>query len=286
MSTSKRKGEDKFMESTRVHGEEQGSYSIAVFGGCYNNYLALQATLDDAHRRGAHAIYCLGDMGGFGPHPDRVFPLLWEHEIICMQGNYDHSIGNRLADCACGYTDPRDNYYAQISYDYTLANTADRYKDWLRDLPSHIRLNLANRRVLMAHGSPRRVNEFLWESTTPDPFLAKLFTDYEADIILCTHTGIQWQRQLPGGQRLVNVGAIGRPPNDGQTMVWYALLTIYPVQGRVECELLPVAYDHEHLAYEMRQEDIPEEFVETILTGWWTTCLEILPARERARARF
>ncbi len=29
-----------------------------------------------------------------------------------------------------------------------------------------------------------------------------------------------------------------------------------------------------------------EEFVETILTGWWTTCLEILPARERARGRF
>ncbi len=108
------------MESTRSHGEEQGSYSIAVFGGCYNNYLALQVTLDDAHRRGAQAIYYLG---GFGPHPDRVFPLLWEHEIICMQGNYDHSIGNRLADCACGYTDPRDNYYAQISYDYTLANT-------------------------------------------------------------------------------------------------------------------------------------------------------------------
>ena len=52
-----------------------------------------------------------------------------------MQGNYDHSIGNRRADCACGYTDPRDNYYAQISYDYTLANTSDRYKDWLRELP-------------------------------------------------------------------------------------------------------------------------------------------------------
>ncbi len=62
----------------------QGSYRIAVFGGCYNNYLALQATIDDARRRGAQAIYCLGDMGGFGPHPDRVFPLLWENEVMCM----------------------------------------------------------------------------------------------------------------------------------------------------------------------------------------------------------
>ncbi len=266
--------------------ERAKPYRIAVFGGCYNNYLSLQATIDDALRRGAQAFYCLGDMGGFGPHPDRVFPLLWEYNVQCMQGNYDHSIGNRLADCACGYTDPRDNYYAQISYDYTLAHTSDRYKDWLRALPPTFRLNLAGKRVLMAHGSPRRVNEFLWESTTPEPFLDKLFMDYEADIVLCTHTGIQWQRQLADGRQLVNVGAIGRPPNDGQTAVWYALLTVQPILQQVSCELLPVAYDHERLAYEIRQQQLPEEFVETILTGWWTTCLEILPARERARGRF
>jgi predicted phosphodiesterase len=266
--------------------QQQERYTIAVFGGCYNNYLALQAMLDDARGHNAQAIYCLGDMGGFGPHPDRVFPILWENEVICMQGNYDHSIGNRLADCACGYTDPRDNYYAQISYDYTLAHTSDRYKDWLRDLPPGIRLELAGQRVLLAHGSPRRVNEFLWESTTPEPFLSKLFDDYHADLILCTHTGIQWQRQLLDGRRIINVGAIGRPPNDGYTSVWYALLTIYPQENRIESQLLPVEFDHERLAHEMRQERLPEEFVETILTGWWTTCLETLPSKERARGRF
>jgi predicted phosphodiesterase len=266
--------------------ERQENYTIAVFGGCYNNYLALQATIDDARRRGAQAIYCLGDMGGFGPSPDRVFPILWEHDVICLQGNYDHSIGNRLSDCACGYTDPRDNYYAQISYDYTLAKTSDRFKVWLRELPASIKLTVSNLRIMMAHGSPRRVNEFLWESTTPDSFIEKLLFDYNADIILCTHTGIQWQRTLPDGRCLVNVGAIGRPPNDGQTNVWYALLIIDPVESRVQCELLPVAYDYERLAYEMRQEHLPEEFVETVLTGWWTTCLEILPAKERARGKY
>jgi hypothetical protein len=51
-------------------------------------------------------------------------------------------------------------------------------------------------------------------------------------------------------------------------------------------ELLPLVYDHKSLAVEMRRERLPEEFVETVLTGWWTTCLEILPARERAASRF
>ena len=274
------------MEETTMQDEISGSYTIAVFGGCYNNYLALQATIDDAYQHSAKAIYCLGDMGGFGPHPDKVFPILWENEVLCMQGNYDHSIGNRLADCACGYTDPRDNYYAQISYDYTLAKTSDRYKDWLRDLPPRFTLNLAGQRVLMVHGSPRRVNEFLWESTTPEPFLNKLFSDYAADIILCTHTGIQWQRTLNDGRQIINVGAIGRPPNDGQHSVWYALLTVSPTIKTVTCELLPVEYDYRKLVCEMREEHLPEEFVETILTGWWTTCLEILPAKERERGRF
>src|SRR5262249_13045738 len=46
---------------------------IAVMGGVYNNWAALDALLDDARRKDVEAVFCLGDMGGFGPHPDRVF---------------------------------------------------------------------------------------------------------------------------------------------------------------------------------------------------------------------
>src|SRR5689334_9650854 len=65
---------------------------IAVFGGVYNNYLALEAALHDVRRRGVDAIFCLGDLGAFGPYPDRVFPLLHNYGVQCIQGNYDHSI--------------------------------------------------------------------------------------------------------------------------------------------------------------------------------------------------
>jgi hypothetical protein len=36
----------------------------------------------------------------------------------------------------------------------------------------------------------------------------------------------------------------------------------------------------------MEAEALPSEFAETIRTGWWTTCLENLPAKERRRGRF
>ena len=256
---------------------------IAVFGGVYNNYLALAAALADVRRRGVDAVYCLGDLGAFGPYPDRVFPLLHEHGVQCIQGNYDNSIGNDLADCQCGYTDPRDNYFARISYQYTYQNTSPANRSWLGQLPGQRRLRLGRYNLLLCHGSPRQMNEFLWESTTPTHFLDQLTDVHRADVILTTHTGIKWQRPLSRDRHFVNVGVLGRPENDGATNVWYALLEARP-EFRVE--YIPVAYDYERLAKEMGAEKLPEEFVRTVRTGWWTTCLEILPAKERRRGKF
>src|SRR5690348_12009252 len=56
---------------------------IAVFGGIYSNYLALEMALRDIRQRGVDACFCLGDLGAFGPHPDRVFPLLHDADVHC-----------------------------------------------------------------------------------------------------------------------------------------------------------------------------------------------------------
>lgn len=257
---------------------------LAFFGGVYNNARALSAAVADAKRWVADALYALGDFGGFGPHPDRVFPVLLDSGVQPIQGNYEESLSSGAEDCHCGYTDPRDNHFAQISYDYTNANTSREWKTWMGTLPKTRRLEVAGRRVLLVHGSPRKINEFLWESNSPVPFLEKLLTDHEADVLVCTHTGLHWHRRLPSGRLVVNAGVLGRPANDGRTNVWYARLTFAgDASGKIGVEHVPVTYDHEALARDMEEERLPPEFVETIRTGWWTTCLEILPAKERER---
>jgi diadenosine tetraphosphatase ApaH/serine/threonine PP2A family protein phosphatase len=212
-----------------------------------------------------------------------VFPLLVDNCDECIQGKYDNTIGSDLPDCQCGYTDPRDNHFARISYEYTYTHTGLANRRWLRDLPAQRRLDLGRYRLLMCHGSPRKMNEFLWESTTPTHFLDSLADQHEADVILATHTGIKWRRGLKGDRHFINVGVLGRPENDGATNVWYTIVEVSP---QLRVEFVPVAYDHQRLAAEMRDEHLPEEFIETILTGWWTTCLEVLPSKERRRGKF
>ena len=257
---------------------------VVLFGGVYNNYLALEALLDRCRELGVDAIFCLGDIGGFGPFPDRSFPFLQNGSIQTIAGNYDISLAEGLEDCGCGYTDPRDNHFAQISYDYTFQNTSAVHKKWLGGLPRSLRFRLGDRIVQLCHGSPRRVNEFLWESASPDHLLEGFLEDAGAAVMCCTHTGVKWHRKLPGGSDFINAGVIGRPENDGLTQVWFTLLEF--AQQNLKCHFLPLEYDHSSLAADMRQAGLPEEFVETILTGWWTTCLEILPAKERMRGRY
>lgn len=256
---------------------------IALFGGVYANHLALDAAIADASDRGAEAVYCLGDLGGFGPRPDRVFPLFKAGRVACVQGNYDLAVAQGADDCGCGYTDPRDNHFARMSYAYTVRNTATENRRWLATLPPVSRVALGPWRLLLCHGSPRQINEFLWESTTPDGLLERFCRDHEADVLCFTHTGIKWHRALPSGRHAVNVGALGRPENDGTPRGWYALLT---ANSDLSVEFIPIHYDHEALAREMAREALPAEFGETIRTGWWTCCLEAMPVKERARGRY
>ena len=257
---------------------------VALFGGVYSNYIALREVIDDAKEKNVDAIFCLGDLGAFGPNPDKVFPPLIENNIRVVQGNYDNSIGNNLDDCQCGYTDPRDNYFAKLSYDYTFKNTSESYKKWMKELPAEIKFELGKYKVLLCHGSPRQMNEFLWETTTPTHFLEKLCGENNADIICVTHTGIHWNRKLSEGKYFINVGVIGRPENDGNKFVGYTLLEI--IDDKIIPNYITVEYDYNKLTGEMRREKLPEQFIETILTGWWTTCLEVLPVKERIRGKF
>src|SRR5918998_4090689 len=211
---------------------------LAVCGGAYANPYALGAWVRDARARGADRLICLGDLGGFGSECDAIWPLLLDNDVECIAGNYDVAIGRGDPDCGCGYLDERDNRYAQVMYDWTLASTSRDFAAWMAELPTERRLDVEGVDVHLVHGSPLAVNDFLWESLDDDELELRTRAS-GADVLLCTHTGIPWQRRVDA-TLVVNVGTVGRPANDGRTETWYALLDVH--DGEASAELVPLAY--------------------------------------------
>jgi pyruvate-formate lyase-activating enzyme/diadenosine tetraphosphatase ApaH/serine/threonine PP2A family protein phosphatase len=255
---------------------------IAVSGGVYSNPYALRAFVADARARGAERLLNLGDLGGYGAEPDAIWPILTGEGIECIAGNYDVAIGRGDTDCGCGYTDPRDNEFAQLMYDYTLAHTSREFAEWMTTLPTERRLSTDGVDVHLVHGSTLALNDFWWESLDEVQHQLRV-QESGADLVMCTHSGLPWQKQV-GDTLVVNVGVLGRPANDGGRHVWYALVDLE--DGRATAELVPLEYDWEAQAASMRAGGLPEAFVETVETGWWTTCLEVVPPAERSRGRY
>ncbi|MCT2589128.1 radical SAM protein [Streptomyces sp. N2-109] len=263
---------------------------IAVCGGPYGNPYALRAFVADARDRGCERLYCLGDLGGFGAEVDALWPILTGSgdaaldgtPVECVAGNYDVAIARGDTDCGCGYRDPKDNEYAQLVYDHTLATTSRDFAAWMGKLPTERRETIEGVDVHMVHGSTLALNDFWWESLPEEAHRLRAETS-GADVVLCTHSGLPWQRRI-GDTLAVNVGVLGKPANDGRQEVWYAVLDLD--DGAARAELIPLAYDWRAQARSMRAAGLPGIFAETIETGWWTTCLEILPPAERSRGRF
>ncbi|MGH3549845.1 MAG: radical SAM protein [Pseudonocardiaceae bacterium] len=255
---------------------------LALCGGTYSNPYALRAFIRDARARGADRLWCLGDFGAYGAEPEAIWPLLVDNDIECIAGNYELAIGRGDPDCGCGYADDDDNVFAAIAYDYTLAHTSAEFAAWMRTLPTEHRETIDRLDLHFVHGSPLAVNDFWWESLPDDAHLMRIDAS-GADVICCTHSGLPWVSRF-GDTLVVNVGVLGRPANDGDHHVWYALLDI--VDGQASAQLVTLDYDWRAHAASMRGAGLPEAFIQAVETGWWTTCLEIVPPVERSRGRF
>ncbi len=255
---------------------------IAVCGGPYANPYALRAFIADAQQRGCERLFCLGDLGGFGAEMNALHPLLAQAGVECIAGNYDVALARGDADCGCGYRDARDNEFAQLIYDHTRAHTDPEFAAWMGTLPTEQRLSIEDCELHLVHGSPVALNDFWWESLPEAEHQARVARS-GADVILCTHSGLPWQRRIED-TLVVNVGVLGKPANDGNRNVWYAVLDL--ADGAASAELVALDYDWQAQAASMTAAGLPRPFVETIETGWWTTCLEVLPPYERSIGRY
>ncbi len=236
---------------------------IAIFSDIHANLPALQAVLEDMDRRGLEKLYCLGDLVGYGTFPNEVIELIRERNIPTIMGNYDQGVGNSSDECGCAYKTAEEEALGKRSIAWTNAHTSDQNKAFLRSLQPQIPLQLGELKVVLAHGSPRRINEYLYVDR-PDSGLERILDGVDADVLVVGHTHKPYHRILPSGRHVINDGSVGKP-KDGDKRSAYIILE---AEGRdLKVEFVRVPYDIERTAAAIEASEMPNAYAEMLRTA-------------------
>jgi putative phosphoesterase len=233
---------------------------LAVITDIHANLPALEAVLERIEQLGIERVTCGGDLVGYGPHPNEVCALIRQRAIPTVYGNYDFAIGRDLEDCGCAYVTAEDRALGQRSVAWTLEHTDAAAKAFLRELPFDLRFSVGDHRVHLVHGSPRKVNEYLFEDK-PARLYERLAAAETADALVFGHTHKPWIRDV-GGVRFVNCGSVGKP-KDGDPRAAFAVLEDGGQELDARIERVP--YDAEAVAREVAAAGLPAEYADKLV---------------------
>jgi predicted phosphodiesterase len=251
--------------------------TLAVLSDIHANLPALEAVLADLDTRQPDAIYCLGDLVGYAPWPNEVVDAVRRRGIPTIAGNYDEGVGLASDDCGCAYKTDEDRARGVESIAFTNDTVTDETRAYLRSLPRHLRLTFQAPRenearpveVLMVHGSPRKINEYVFEDRPDESFL-RMMAAADADVMLFGHTHKPFHRLIPdagarhGARYAVNTGSVGKP-KDEDPRAGYALLHIEPEADEpVRVEFARVEYEVERAARAIEMSVLPDAFAEML----------------------
>jgi putative phosphoesterase len=234
---------------------------IGIISDIHGNLPALEAVLLDIAARRFDAVYCLGDLVGYAPFPNEVTERIRAEGIPTIVGNYDDGVGFERDECGCAYRDPIERQLGDQSFAWTKAHVTAENKAFLRTLVKEIRFEVDGKRLLLVHGSPRKINEYLFEDRPVSSF-QRLAASSDADIIVFGHTHRPYTK-LVDGVLFVNAGSVGKP-KDGDWRACYALLEPTAAQP---VTFVRLEYDVSTVAAAIRASELPDHFALDIEQG-------------------
>ncbi len=205
---------------------------VAVLSDIHSNAPALEAALGAVGT--FDQLWVLGDIVGYGPHPDEVVERLRALDAVAVQGNHDAATLGRIPTGTF-------NDMARAAVRWTAQTIKPENLDWLAELPE----TRVEGDFTLAHGSPR---DPLWEYLFSIPAARINLGAFETPYCIVGHTHHQltfrddWGRveALPAGngQRLtlderrciLNPGSVGQP-RDGDPRA--CAMTIDTASGEV-----------------------------------------------------
>lgn len=183
---------------------------VAALCDIHGNLPALEAALADVESVGAEVVVCVGDLVG-GPFSSECFDrMAGLHVVRFVRGNADRT----LVEGTDGHGVDWDEERSRLG-EARLAEIAS----W----PLTVELDVNGLgRTLFCHSVPSS-DDPIFTRITPDDEVVDLIGDVEADVLVCGHTHVQFERRLPNGLQVVNAGSVGMP-YEGRRGAFWALL--------------------------------------------------------------
>lgn len=255
---------------------------IAFFGDIHGNLQAADAVLADIDQQSPDLHFCLGDLVGYGANPNEVIHLIRTTRIPVIMGNYDDGIGFVRGDCGCAYTSPGEKANGELSISWTDDEVTADNKSWLQTLLPEVRLQVHGVRIRVVHGSPRRINEYLFEDRDQKS-LERIAASADCDVLVFGHTHKPWTRDI-AGVKFINAGSVGKP-KDGDPRACWAMLSIHPT-GKMDVVFRRVEYDVSAAAAAIRAADgLPNVYADDIEIGGESRSVSTCTRNDSAQTR-
>ena len=196
---------------------------IAALSDVHANLHALEAVLAEIDAGSFDAIWCLGDLVGYGPKPNECVALLQQRTAICLAGNHDLVVLGKI---------PVEAFAGD-------AGAAARWTQTVLDEPARAFLDtLAPKAAApgaeLFHGSPR---DPVWEYVLTEAAAASALALTQGPLVLVGHSHVALEisngGDLRGGQapagtqldlgrprRLLNPGSVGQPRDGDPRAAW------------------------------------------------------------------
>jgi putative phosphoesterase len=230
------------------------SLRIVVISDIHSNLDAFEAVIADLPEY--DELFCLGDLVGYGPHPNEVVEKLRQlRPSVVLMGNHDYAV-------VTGDTEGFSSHAAE-AVEWTRKKIFAQNRDYLATLRPTERLERSKRSMALFHGSPGDpLTEYIFPGI-PENAARKLIEKACAEVILLGHTHMpmlySFDREMLG-----NPGSVGQP-RDGDPRASYAILNV--AEGGFFFDIKRVDYDMVPVAEKIVQAGLPEFLGERLYIG-------------------
>ncbi|WP_294189306.1 metallophosphoesterase family protein [uncultured Clostridium sp.] len=228
---------------------------IAAISDIHGNIYSLMKVLEDIDEQKVDLVVCLGDLVGYGPHPNEVIALIKRRDIPCIKGNYDASVVDG------GFTFIRDTSINSFSLPWAVEEVRASNKYYLSQLPTKLDYDINGVKVIFTHGSPYKINEYLFEDGENTK---KVMEEISEDILICAHTHIPSYKKF-GNKVFINVGSVGKP-KIGRPNATYALIEIKE-DKTIDVKFRELEYDYKKIVKDAQMLHFPTQLVASYENG-------------------